>query len=102
MAAIIETSSQMLRIVEEAMKEIINNPEELEAWIKKASRNIRFLNAALKKCDLNIGSKRHLESSISRMKGKISFFQAIYFTNNSFCCRMSDINESTAAGGCWS
>ncbi|KAF2891829.1 hypothetical protein ILUMI_14344, partial [Ignelater luminosus] len=68
MASIIEKSSQMLRIIEEAMKEIVNNSEELERWIKMANSNVRLLNAALKKCKLSLGTKRHVESSIARMK----------------------------------
>ncbi|KAF2886226.1 hypothetical protein ILUMI_19947 [Ignelater luminosus] len=53
----------------EAMKEIVNNSEELERWIKMANSNVRLLNAALKKCKLSLGTKRHVESSIARMKG---------------------------------
>ncbi|KAF2885890.1 hypothetical protein ILUMI_20282, partial [Ignelater luminosus] len=51
------------------MKEIVNNPEELERWIKMANSNVRLLNAALKKCELSLGTKTHVESSIARMKG---------------------------------
>ncbi|KAF2885308.1 hypothetical protein ILUMI_20874 [Ignelater luminosus] len=60
-----------LKFIERDSKTWCYNLQILQKWIKKANSNVRLLNAALKKYELSVGTKRHFESSIARMKEPI-------------------------------